>query len=230
MPLTVTLPPELSAQALASALHRPLLAQLTSFDRLIDLRKDVRALLTARYDLAEEVWESPSDDDGRRVGKTRLYNVVDDVQESVRRAVRLRESQPLVGFLGRAGRIAGPVATPLECMIGRFGLEPTPSDGPSPDTMVAWLPDGGQSRDDRLAELARARDLLHPGGALIVLGHVVTAGDGSENPSISTLVEDLASVFGGMLHVDDLRSIRWPGETLSRGVLVTATSLRGGIV
>ncbi len=204
--------------------------QLTSFDRLVDPRKDVRALLTARYHLAEEVWEPPSEDDGRYAGKTRLYDVVDVVQESVRRAVRLRESQPLVGFLGRAGRIAGPVAAPLECTIGRFGIEPTPSDGPSPHTMVAWLPDGGQSRDERFAELARARDLLHPGGALIVVAHVVTAVDGRENPSISTLVEDLASVFGGMLHVDDLQSIRWPGETLSRGVLVTATSLRTGVV
>jgi hypothetical protein len=39
------------------------------------------------------------------------------------------------------------------------------------------------------------------------------------------LLEELNDAAGLALHVDELRSVRWHGETLSRGVMLSATSL-----
>ncbi len=230
LPLTVTLPHDLVATEVIGALHHPLLIHLTPFDRLIDERLEVRAELTQGYDLAEAVWASGSGSgsDQRHRGKARLYDVAEVVQQEVGDAIATMESRPLVGFLGGAADLAGPVTTALRCARATFAVGDPPTDGPSPHVVVARLPDGGQDRAGRMAEFARARDLLHPGGTFIVVAHVVDAPDGGANPRISTLVDELNAAFGGMLHVDELRSVRWPGDLLSRAVVLSATSLQGG--
>jgi FkbM family methyltransferase len=56
VPVVVALPPECDAATLNVVLGQPLLRHLTPYDRLIDPRPDVRAVLQRRWGLAEENW------------------------------------------------------------------------------------------------------------------------------------------------------------------------------
>ncbi len=229
VPFTVTLPEGLDEAEMAWVLGAPLLRHMTRYDRLVDSRPEVRAGLTARYALAPEVWEGPGPLEDRTEGKARLYQAVAATREAATPTSQRDEGKLQLGFLGHARELAGPVTAALGCRASRFALEPTPDDEPSPEALVVWFADG-QSEVVRHALLTRARDLLHPGGVLIVVGYAVTVPGGPPNPSVSELVVELGDVFGAMLHVEELRSVRWRGDSLSRGVILTATSLRGGVI
>ena len=112
----------------------------------------------------------------------------------------------------------------------RTPRQPATDDPPAPHALVLWLPDGGQPAAERAELLGRARDLLHPGGLLVVLGCVVTAPGAPPNPSISRLTEELDAAFGGMIQVREVQSVHWRGESMSRGVVIGAVSLRGGVL
>jgi hypothetical protein len=230
VPLTVTLPATMPTDDLVAVLDRPLLRHLTSFDRVVADRPGLRERLGTTYHLVEDVWSPAADPEGRATGKARLYEAVEVVRDAVRPFVKAQQVRPLLGYLGRARDLAGPVSGKFNCEDARYEIAPLgPADEPpSPHALVVRLDDGGQGADERRALLARARDLLHPGGLLVLLASVVTVPGGAENPSVSTLVEELAEAFGGMVHVDDLRAVRWRGETMSRAVVLSATALGGG--
>jgi hypothetical protein len=241
VPLTVTLPRELAAEEIVAVFGRPLLRHLTPYDRLRVDRSDVRSDLAELLELPPEVWSTDDpapDDPPRHVQKARLYEAVAAVRTEVRGRQSKSEERPLLGFVGRASALAGLVSSSVVSSAYAVysiepGADPLATTGvelakPTPHMVVVWLDDGGQSSEDRKALLSSSFDLLHPGGALIVLGYAVTEPGQSENPSISTLVRELSSACGEMVHVDEVRSIRWGGESLSRGVLIAATSLRVG--
>lgn len=225
VPFTATLPGELDADGIIAALGEPVLRQVTRFDRIVEPRPEVREALTSRYRLDPAIWEAatPTDLAERRTGKARLYEVVAAVVAALG-PVLSAEAETLIGFVGRAGELGGPVAT----RHALYDVTASPDEPPAPDALVVWLDDGLQSTGERATLLSRARELLHPGGRLVVVGYVVNRPDGPVNPAISTLAEELNASFGGMLQVDDLRSVRWRGELLSRGVVIAGTALGAG--
>lgn len=97
-------------------------------------------------------------------------------------------------------------------------------DAVAPDAVLLTL-DEGVTATERSAALERARDLLHPGGRLVLAAYVVTRPGGPDNPRLSTLIEELWHAFGTMLHIDDVRSFRRGSEPQSRMAILTLTSL-----
>ena len=234
IPVTVTLPPGLDADEVLVVLELPVLRHITRFDRLVDARVEVRTRLTEALDLPDAVWNGQTDEvDGvpRDVAKARLYEAAAATRKALWPLVRDRDAPPLLGFLGDARDLGGPVASALSVpRHAAYPTEPATDDPPAPHALVLWLPDGGQPAAERAELLGRARDLLHPGGLLVVLGCVVTAPGAPPNPSISRLTEELDAAFGGMIQVREVQSVHWRGESMSRGVVIGAVSLRGGVL
>lgn len=224
-PMTVTLPDELDLDGIVAVLDRPVLRYVTEFDRVIAPTDEVREALTALYSMPSIVWEPPVEAErtARAAGKRRLYEAVAVFRSDVVRTIERGWTR--VGFLGRAADIDGPVTAGLRCGSARFELEASDDQPPAPSAVAIWLEDGGQTSRERRALFERARDLLHPGGRLMVLGYVVTAASGAENPRISALVEEINDVFGGCIQFDEVQSVQWQGETMSRSVLLGGSSL-----
>lgn len=233
VPLVAWLPVDVGVDDLTALLGDPLLRHVTAHDRLVEPRDDVRAALATAYRLADGVWcdaedEVPAPDPTTAAAKAHVYEVLGLLRVSL---AADPAAQPVVSLPGRAGHLAGPLtaASGLDVRAETVHPDPEKSDPfPSPDTVVCWLDDGGQPGAERRALLATAMARLHPGGRLVLVGYVVTAPGVDENPSLSTLVEELTDAAGTMLHLTELRSVQWPGEPWSRGVLLEATSLAGG--
>jgi hypothetical protein len=83
---------------------------------------------------------------------------------------------------------------------------------------------------ERVELLSAAHQSVRPGGVLVVVATVVVAPgeDRRVVPSMRQLIEELHDAAGLALHVDELRSLRWYGETCNRGVLLWGTSLSLG--
>jgi hypothetical protein len=80
---------------------------------------------------------------------------------------------------------------------------------------------------DRVELVRAAHRSVRPAGVLVVIATVVVAPGESRDlvPSMRQLLEELNDASGLELHVDELRSVRWHGETFFRGVTLSATSL-----
>jgi hypothetical protein len=119
-------------------------------------------------------------------------------------------------------------ASGLEVRPHAEAVDPQAFFVPGPHVAVVWLDDGGQGSAARLALFRTALDRVPPGKRLVVLGYVVTAPGGRPNPSVSDVVSELDAVFGGSLHVHELRSLQLEGEPWSRAVVLAATRLGPG--
>jgi hypothetical protein len=256
LPVITVLPADWDAATLDGVLGGPVLLRLTPFDRLLlDLEVDVTTLgdgLSERWEIPDEVWvprpaggwkESLqallADEAGlaeRALGKARFVNrlegVFTELDLGLRRLDRDGLNMPAprqVSLLGEtpywASRISRRLrarVSPFDDTVDDFGF---PLSGPS--AVVVSLRDGGQSREERLDMLTRASNALERGGTLLVVGDVVHSLRGEPNPSLLELIEEIHLATGHGIHLEELRSMRWPGESLSRGVLIRATSLRG---
>jgi hypothetical protein len=83
---------------------------------------------------------------------------------------------------------------------------------------------------ERIELLRAAHQSVRPAGVLVVVATVAVApGDNRDLiPSMRQLIEELNDASGLALHVDELRSVRWYGESFVRGVLVSGISLSVG--
>lgn len=282
MPVVVCLPDALDAATIGDLLGGPLLSRLTPYDRLVELRADVRAELEDYWGLTPQVW-LPADltgvhpggpDDAAtdrrphgwrdvltehlaaldadptlleqaRAGKPRFNQLGLLVAEEL--LANLQATDPLSDAETDTDEGDGdpPVNRPLVAVGGETAhrwralrvsagvsvetLDRMRHDDPecaSPDAVVILLRDGGQTSQERLDLLRDAEGWLQPGGVLVVAAHVVTRPDGEPNPSLSQLVEEIHEATGTAVHLQELRSVRWLGESLTRGVVLRFTSLR----
>ena len=123
-----------------------------------------------------------------------------------------------------AGRLAHPVALQSEPptwrqsrrTAGRYAL-------------VALVLRSDLSPTDRMEQLRGAVRQLRSTGVLVLVATVVrdAASDGDRPPpSISQLLEELASASGGALMEQGVSTFRWPGERFVRGVVLTLRLFR----
>lgn len=228
VPLSVELPAQLDASEIAQRLGPPLLERLTPYDVLLEPRRDVRTLLERAFGLSPRSWADGHHDDGdvglsQATAKRHLLEVASRVRTELAAAdvstgpVHLRGRAEDLGNLLGLHRLDLPAASPGPALAA-----------PSPHAAVIWCRDGGGERSERHDLVVEALEALHPGSPLVVVGYVVTGDAGLVNPSFGELFEDLVRATGGMVHVDEVRSVRWAGEELRRGVVVRATTLTGG--
>lgn len=227
LPVVVALPAELDAATLSDLLGTPMLSHLTPADTVVEPRPAVRVALAEAWGLPPAVWADALPDDldarlrGARTPKAAHAHLVAVVGEQLRAAAGgAGTSGPRVRAVGAATSHASALA---RATGGPVRTVPDPVE-PAPDVVVAALPDGATGHERR-AVLREVRDLLHPGGRAVVSAYVVDQPGGPANARLSGLVEDLWQAFGTMVHVDDVRSARLPGELLSRVVVLTVTSL-----
>lgn len=242
VPLVVALPGVLSADEMSAVLGGPLLSQLTPFDRLIESRSVVRDTLQQRWGLDYGMWIISPD--------TSCGDVLDLLSDQPDAAIRSRKRawrqtrQLIVESLTAALR-AQPFGVPRVALIGgeesltrAAALEsgfpvacleaaatpPLWSD----HVVIVLLP--RIAADERVALLRHAHQRLRSAGTLIVIATVVAAPGEDRNlvPSAGELIEELNDATGLAVHVDELRSVRWRGEPLVRGVIISATSLSSG--
>jgi hypothetical protein len=158
--------------------------------------------------------------------------VVDLVGDELRRFLG-DAGEGIVGVLGRSATLAPHIERAAAGRVLDYSVraaDSVPAPPESPHAVVVWLEDGGQSAAERGDVLGQALALLHPGGRLVVVGYVVTEPAGDENPRIGELVEEIMGASHALVHVDELRSVRWGAEPMSRGVLIGLTSLQVGRV
>lgn len=179
-----------------------------------------------------------------RTFKPRFNQVIQAVAEDLRDRLSSGAGDESVEETSTGARplvaVAGPrefrpqlFASPLDAVSLRLEAfdEVEPEEHlPDPDAVIVILQDGGQTPAERIALFSSVDAHLHPGTVLLVVGHVVTQDEGRENPGIQDLVEELNEVTGCALQLEELRSLRWAGEALSRGVLLRFTSLRVRVV
>ncbi|HET7735545.1 MAG TPA: hypothetical protein VFK52_06200 [Nocardioidaceae bacterium] len=230
VPLVVRLPEDLDGEQIRLLLGDVLLSRVTEHDVLIEERADVRKALTEGFDLPD-VWAEYdeqlilADRAEARFAKPRHHQLVQAVTDELATCL-VGVDAPLVAVGGETevrpavAALARPGSTARR--LEHFGV----AELPDPDAVVLVLRDGGQSSDERVALIRAAHNVLHPGGHLLVLGHVVTETDGAPNPWIGELFDDLNEGTGTSLHLEELRSIRWSGDAMNRGVLLRFTSLR----
>jgi hypothetical protein len=229
IPLVVRLPEEVGSDDLIALLGRPLLQHVTPCDRLVETRQDVRDSLVEEFGLPLDVWVSAVDktppDPSVLARKTAFRQVVRLVAAEVRRFLG-DSGEGLVGFVDRAVLLARHVerATDAAVVDSSLGVPATES----PEVVVVWLRDGGQTATERTEILSHAVSLLHPGGRLVVVANVVTEPGGAPNPTISVLVEEILNASHMLVHVEELRAVRWGAEPMARGALISLTSLRTG--
>ncbi|NYG56869.1 hypothetical protein [Nocardioides perillae] len=229
LPTCVALPDDLDATSLGQLLGVPLLTHLTPYDRLVGPRREVRAALQEEWHLPPTVWAeappSPADalPPGARGAKLRHLQLSSALVEEARAATAD------VSEAGARIHVRGDASAHRSALVRAFGATaavtgPELDDPPSPHVVAVVLPDGADA-DEVAAQALSAREVLHPGGRVVLAAHVVTAPGGPANISTSACVEALSRGFGTMVHVDRLRSLRLVGEPWSRVVVMTLTSL-----
>jgi hypothetical protein len=229
IPLVVRMPEEVGADDLVALLGRPVLQHLTPCDRLVEKRSEVRVALAEEFRLPPDVWasgvEETRPDPSARGRKTAFRQVVRLVGDEVRRFLG-DSGEGLVGVLDRSAPLARHIERATDAGVRDYSAgHPAPE---SPHVVVVWLRDGGQTPTERIEILSRALSLLHPGGRVVLVGNVVTEPGGEANPTISALVEEILHASHTLVHVEELRAVRWGTEPLARGVLISLTSLRTG--
>jgi hypothetical protein len=129
----------------------------------------------------------------------------------------------------RAGLSGGPDGL-AEGTSSRLGWEVTPFDPRHPTWPAyhafAWFFDGDDTAGGRQIQLRDILAALRPASLLVVVGSVVVDESSPSAPSISSLISELSLASGGALYAEDLRSLRWPGEQVVRGVCLTLRYLR----
>jgi hypothetical protein len=229
IPLVVRMPEEIASDDLVALLGQPMLQHLTPYDRLVETPPQVRDALAEELRLPPDVWasglEETRPDPSAMARKTAFRQVVRLVGAEVRRFLG-DSGEGLVGVLDRSAVLARHVERATDANVHDYSAgRPAPE---SPHVVVVWLRDGGQTTIERTDVLSRALSLLHPGGRLVVVGNVVTEPGGEANPTISALVEEILNASNTLVHVEELRAVRWGTERLARGVLISLTSLRTG--
>jgi len=128
----------------------------------------------------------------------------------------------------RAAVSGGPVGLP-EAVSSKLGWEVTSFDARHPPApgyhAVAWFFGGDDTAGTRSGRLRELLTELRPAALLVVVGSVVFDETTPSAPSISSLIGELALASGGALYAEDVRSLRWPGEQLVRGVCLTLRHL-----
>jgi hypothetical protein len=124
----------------------------------------------------------------------------------------------------RAAVSGGPVGLP-EATTSRLGWDvatfnPRHRVAPAYHAL-AWFFADDDTAGARMGRMRELLDGLRPASLLVVVGTVVAEETTPVAPSISTLIAELSLASGGALHAEDVRSLRWPGEQLVRGVCLT---------
>lgn len=229
-PLVVRLPHDLDAEQIRLLLGDAFLSRVTAHDVLIEDRAEVRKALSEAFELPD-VWAEydeqlvVADRAAARAAKPRHNQLVQAITDELA-ACLVGVDEPLIAVGGETElrpavvELARPGSSAHR--LEHFGV----AELPDPDAVVLLLRDGGQSSEERVAMIRAAHDVLHPGGHLLVLGHVVTETDGAPNPWIGELFDDLNEGTGTSVHLEELRSLRWSGDAMNRGILLRFTSLR----
>jgi hypothetical protein len=104
--------------------------------------------------------------------------------------------------------------------------EPAGPPGVRDHVTVLVLPPGLPA-GERIDHLRKAHRRLRPAGWLVVVATVVAAPgeQGVRPPSMSELIEELQRATGVGVTIEELRSLRWSNEPMSRGVVISATCL-----
>jgi len=251
IPFVVVLPDDHESEHLEGLLGEPLLSWMGPADRIIATRPGQRELL-GDYDLPDEVWvdgtggwqqalEAHLADaetiERLVVEKARLQQRYSMAEKQVHDGLVSydRDDQPIgmprrVALLGETRHWHLRLARTLRAEV--YGADMVDRPGPdgfprvSPGAALVAFRDGGQTTEERLTMLATAHDVLSPGGALVVLAHVVDTEDGRPNPSIGQLVEEVHEATGHLVHLEEMQSVRWTGDRMTRGVVLRFTSLR----
>jgi hypothetical protein len=131
----------------------------------------------------------------------------------------------------RAGVSGGPLGL-AEATSSRVGWEVTKFDPRHPAWppyhALAWFFAGDDTVGGRRNQLRDLLAALRPASLLVVVGSVVVDESSPTAPSISSLISELSLASGGALYAEDLRSLRWPGEQVVRGVCLTLRYLGTG--
>lgn len=231
LPLTVVLPQQLGVPALDEVLGKPLLRHLTPADRLVDDRADVRRELGLRWRLPEDAWlDEPTvaDPDPLARAQKSVWRTVRDEIAGAIRDVRARDGIDLhhTGLVSGDPRLAAALEIDVDAPVAAVPLDSDEPPDPLEHITVLVIPPG-RTPGARTGMIERAHRRLRGGGSLIVVATVVAlAGDEPGTvPSMDDLVEELQRGTGMGLHLHEIRSLRWAGEPVVRGVLVAATSL-----
>ncbi|GII97637.1 hypothetical protein CLV28_1995 [Sediminihabitans luteus] len=123
---------------------------------------------------------------------------------------------PLVSVHGTSTR---PFEGWLEARATARRAEPG-AHGCAHAAVVLLLDDAPTETADVRAAIDEAMRALTPGGSLVVVGDVVTAPGGPARPWLSELCTVVDAAAGGAVSVEEIRAVRWPGEILTRGVLL----------
>ena len=131
-------------------------------------------------------------------------------------------SRPDTAF--RAALLGAPLGV-LEATSARLGWTLAPFDLDHPPASayhaVVWQLVGQETTATRLSQLRALLSALRPASLLVVVATVAAPERSETVPSLSTLIEELALGSGEALFAEDIRSLRWPGEQLRRGVCLT---------
>lgn len=219
IPVLLVTPEELDAAAVLDVLGAPVLHHLTPWDRVVASREEALDLLGTPADPA------------RANGKARFNRLVEACATEVRAGLAGYEPGTGVvetwgvedGLLARLVPALDPGTTVTD---GALTEGPAAADiRPSPHAALVLLR-AGASPQDRAVTVREALARLVPGGALVVVADVVTELDAPVAPSISQLLEEIHHATGMAVSLEELRSLRWPGDSRARSVALRFSSLR----
>lgn len=215
IPVVLVAPTDVDELTLRRLLGAPLLDRLTPWDRVV---ADIDELTTALAVLP----------DGRSMARKARFNRTADllvqqlrgslaaVESSVRRVELWRTGEGITAHL--QGRL-GP-----GWLVGAGG-----DDGPagsSPHAVVVRVATDGEE-DLVLKQLRGPFHRLQPGGSMIIVADVVPEPGAPAGTGIRGLLEALQRAAGMGYVVEEFRSVQWPGEARSRGVVIEVVSLLG---
>lgn len=163
-----------------------------------------------------------------RVEKSVWLQVASLLREGLREATRvLPDAAPTVATFGVPAELVAHALRGSTCELVDVAPEQARWTGSAPAAHAAvLLLDEGLDSGGRVSAMSTAAGAVRPGGTLLLVAAVVSPPPGDEVcPRMSQLVEELGFATGGLLHVDDMRSVRWADEPLRRGVFLSMTVL-----
>jgi hypothetical protein len=214
IPLVVLAPSDLDEQTVRLLLGSQLLDRLTPWDRIV----------TDAQEIVDALAGLPADALKRKAKFNRTADLVvrhlrDSLGDTGSGVRRVELWQMGDGF---DAHLQGRLADGWRVSTDRYGGD----DRPSPHAVVVRL-DTDSSAEVAVKQLRSPLVRLQPGGTMLIVADVVPAAGEPMGIGIRGLLEALQRASGTAHVVQDLRSVQWPGEPMSRGVVIELVSLLG---